>query len=60
MSLPVISPEIRDAIGRFERAVEKLAVERELSTREADIEECEMEREQKLYALYAKIKSHSK
>jgi hypothetical protein len=60
MTLPIISPEIRYALGNFERAVEKLAVERELSSRDADIEECEMELEQKRHTLYAKIKSHCK
>jgi hypothetical protein len=60
MSLPIISPEIRVAIEKFERAVEKLAVEREVSTRESDIEEGEMELEQKRYTLYECIKRHSR
>jgi predicted nucleic acid-binding Zn-ribbon protein len=59
MSLPIISPEIREAIEAFERAVTKLAVEQEISTRESDIEECEGELEQKRYTLYERIKKHS-
>lgn len=60
MSLPVISPEIREAIEQFERAVARLALAPELSTRDADIEEAELALEQKRHTLYKKIKSHSK
>jgi hypothetical protein len=59
MSLPIISPAIREAIEKFERAVEKLAVEREISTRDSDVEEAEGELEQKRYTLYDLIKRHS-